>query len=70
MPIYKKDTYARLFLETDSFHPEHVFKSAVFSQMIRVIQLNSQDHTCVEALMELKDDLIKSGHNENTIIQM
>ena len=65
--LYKKDTDARLFLQTDSFHPKHVFKSVVFSQMMRVIQRNSQDHTCVEDLSELKSDLSKCGHHENTM---
>ena len=65
--LYKKDTDARLYLKTDSFHPKHVFKSVVFSQMIRVIQRNSQDHTCVDDLEDLKDDLTKSGHQESTL---
>ena len=68
--LYKKDTDARLFLQTNSFHPKHVFKSVVFSQMIRVIQRNSQDQTCVEDLTELKDDLTKCGHQENVIDQL
>ena len=31
--------------------------------MIRVIERNSQDHTCVEDLTELKEDLARCGHN-------
>ena len=65
--LFKKETDARLYLNTDSFHPDHVFKSVVFSQMIRVIKRNSQDHTCVEDLEELKEDLMKSGHKEGTL---
>ena len=61
-----KETDARLFLQTESFHPKHVFKSVVFSQMIRVIQRNSQDHTSVEDLCELKNDLTRCGHAEET----
>ena len=38
--------------------------------MIRVIQRNSQDHTCVEDLTELKDDLTKCGHQENRFDQL
>ena len=52
--LFKKETDARLYLNTDSFHPQHVFRSVVFSQMIRVIQRNSKDVTCVEDLAELK----------------
>ena len=63
--LYKKETDARLYLKPTSFHPNHVFKSIIFSQMIRIIDRNSQDHTCVEDLQELKDDLMQSGHNEN-----
>jgi hypothetical protein len=65
--LYKKDTDARLYLQTDSFHPPHVFNSVIFSQMIRVIQRNSQDHTCVEDIAELKADLMKSGHDEDVV---
>ena len=61
--LYKKETDARLYLKTDSFHPAHVFKSVIFSQMIRVIQRNSRDDTCVKDLDELKQDLLKSGHS-------
>ena len=61
--LYKKETDARNYLRTDSFHPHHVFESVAFSQMIRIIERNSQDSTCVEDLMELKADLSRSGHN-------
>ena len=65
--LFKKETDARLFLQTESFHPKHVFKSVAFSQMIRVIQRNSQDHTSVEDLCELKNDLTRCGHAEETL---
>ena len=68
--LYKKETDARLYLQTESFHPKHVFKSVVFSQMIRVIQRNSQDHTCVEDLTQLKDDLARCGHQEGALEEM
>ena len=32
--------------------------------MLRIIERNSRYETCVENLRELKDDLIKAGHNE------
>lgn len=65
--LYTKETDARLYLKTDSFHPSHVFKSVVFSQMIRVIQRNSKDSTCIEDLHQLKADLIKSGHKSENL---
>ena len=65
--LYRKKTDSRLYLKTDSFHPHHVFKSVIFSQMIRVIQRNSQDLTCVEDLAELKQDLKRSGHSDTTL---
>ena len=68
--LFKKETDARLYLQTDSFHPSHVFESVVFSQMIRVIQRNSQDHTCVEDLQQLKIDLMRSGHKEDMLEEM
>ena len=65
--LFKKDTDARIFLKTDSFHPHHVFKSVVFSQMIRVIHRNSQEETCINDLTQLKQDLNKCGHMEDTL---
>ena len=68
--LYRKETDARRYLQTDSFHPEHVFRSVVFSQMIRVIQRNSLDNTCVEDLAQLKKDLRASGHNETMMEEL
>ena len=65
--LYKKDTDARLYLNPASYHPENVFESVIFSQMIRVIDRNSKDETCVTDLEQLKQNLIKSGHNEEKI---
>ena len=62
--LYRKETDARRYLQTDSFHPEQVFRSVVFSQMIRVIQRNSLDNTCVEDLAQLKRDIRASGHKK------
>ena len=65
--LYRKETDARNYLRTDSFHPQHVFNSVAFSQMICVIERNSQDHTCVEDLTELKKDLARCGHNREKL---
>lgn len=62
--LFRKKTDARQYLNPASFHPENVFESVAFSQMLRIIERNSRDETCVENLRELKDDLIKAGHNE------
>ena len=60
--LHRKETDARLFLNTDSYHPEHVFRSVVFSQMIRVVNRNSNSSPLKRDLDELKRDLEKSGH--------
>ena len=62
-----KETDARQFLHTDSFHPECVFTSVPFSQMLRIINRNSKDETCVTDLQALKEDLIKCGHSEHKL---
>lgn len=68
--LYKKPTDARLYLRTDSYHPDHVFQSVAFSQMIRIIERNSRDNTCEEDLEELKSDLEKAGHKRNTLEEL
>ncbi|KAL5247374.1 hypothetical protein ACHWQZ_G019296 [Mnemiopsis leidyi] len=68
--LFTKETDARLYLKTNSFHPPHVFKSVVYSQMIRVIQRNSKDETCVQDLEKLKEDLARSGHNMETMEEL
>lgn len=65
--LFKKPTDARTYLNTNSFHPEHVFSSIPFSQMIRVIKRNTKEESCLEDLNELKEDLIKSGYNSETL---
>ena len=58
--LFTKETDARFYLKTNSFHPPHVFKSVVYSQMI--IRRNSKDATCVQDLVKLKSDLARIGH--------
>ena len=65
--LYRKETDARHYLNPSSFHPNNVFDSVIFSQMLRVIDRNSRDETCVTDLQELKQDLIRCGHNENKL---
>ena len=33
--LFKKEIDARLYIQMDSFHPQNVFRSVIFSQMIR-----------------------------------
>ena len=65
--LFRKETDARNYLRTDSYHLHQVFDSVAFSQMIRIIKRNSQDHTCAEDLNELKDDLTRCGHNSDKL---
>ena len=65
--LYRKPTDARDYLKTDSYHPKHVFKSVIYSQMIRVINRNSRDSTRLEDLNELRLDLLRSGHLERDL---
>ena len=67
--LYKKETDARNFLSPSSFHPNNVFDSVVFSQMLRVIDRNSSDDTCVTDLQDLKNALLKCGHSEEKLEQ-
>ena len=60
--LFKKPTDSRRYLQRDSYHPSHTFRSVPTSQMIRVSRVNSEDgHRNVD-IEELKKDLIKSGY--------
>ncbi|KAL5264621.1 hypothetical protein ACHWQZ_G005636 [Mnemiopsis leidyi] len=61
--LYTKPTDARNYLRTDSFHPNHVFNSVAFSQMLRVANRNSREETRQSDLQQLKSDLHRSGHD-------
>ena len=65
--LFRKETDARQYLSPASFHPDNVFEAVAFSQMLRIIERNSTDATCVDNLKELKADLIKAGHNEERL---
>ena len=65
--LYRKPTDARNYLRTDSFHPRHVFRSVVFSQMLRVIKRNSREETRIKDLDDLRVDLLRSGHLEEDL---
>ena len=61
---YSKPTDAKRFLNTNSFHPQHVFKSVPISQMIRTANRNSKDDTLDSEMKELKKNFQKSGYKE------
>ena len=65
--LFRKETDARNYLRTDSYHPHQVFDSVAFSQMIRIIERNSQDHTSAEDLNVLKEDLTRCGYNSDKL---
>ena len=65
--LFRKETDARQYLSPASFHPNNVFEAVAFSQMLRIIERNSKDATCVDNLKELKADLIKAGHSEERL---
>jgi len=67
--LYKKETDARLYLKTDSFHPAHVFSSVVFSQSDTTQLTGPHLLTCVEDLDDLKQDMSRSGHCEQKLIE-
>ena len=68
--LHRKETDARLYLKPTSYHPQHVFSSVIFSQIIRVIERNSKNVTCVEDISEMKVNLMNSGHNKKQINEL
>ena len=68
--LHRKKTDARQYLNTSSFHPPEIFNSVAFSQMLRIINRNSTDETCVTDLEELKTDLAKCGHIPERLDEM
>ena len=60
--LFTKPTDSRAYLNPKSFHPNHIFTSIPFSQMIRVINRNTKEETCLEDLKVLKTDLVKNGY--------
>ena len=65
--LYRKPTDARLYLKTDSYHHESVFKSVAVSQLIRVMKRNSLPETRDRDVEDLKSDLEKSGHKREVL---
>ena len=80
---YSKPTDAKRYLNPTSFHPEAVFNSIPFSQMLRVLRNNSKEETmnieldqCIQTfrdsgyknnLLELKDRALNKVNNRNVL---
>ena len=67
---YSKPTDAKRFLNPLSFHPQHVFKSVPMSQMIRTFNRNSEQESLNAELIELKNDLVKSGYKAEVLDEL
>ena len=65
--LYKKPTDNRSFLQRNSYHPPHVFKSVPYSQLLRAKTICSDETTFNEAADDIILDLKKSGYNEQEL---
>ena len=65
--LFRKPTDARRYLQRDSYHPSHTFKSVPTSQMMWVTKVNSEEENMKEDIEELKKDLMKSGYNKDEV---
>ena len=62
--LYKKPTDNRSFLQRNSYHPPHVFKSVPYSQFLRARTICSETSSFNEAANEIKADLKRSGYSD------
>ena len=53
----------RLFLNSQSYHPPHVFKSIVYSEAVRMRRLNESTDEYLNSLQQLKTKCLKSNFN-------
>ena len=53
----------RLFLNSQSYHPPHVFKSTVYSEAVRMRRLNESTDEYLNILQQLKTKCLKSNFN-------
>ena len=67
---FSKPTDAKRYLNPQSFHPRHVFKSVPMSQMNRTFDQNSQQDQLEIDLIEVKNSLIKSGYKEDVLNEL
>ena len=59
---YVKPTNQRLYLHYKSCHPQHTFKSIVYSQALQGIMVNSRDEWNMEYLQELRNKFLDQGY--------
>ena len=62
--LFKKPTDNRSFLQRNSHHPPHVFKSVPYSQLLRTKTICSDEDTFMEAAQEIMGDFKKSGYRD------
>ena len=52
----------RLYLHYRSCHPQHTFKSIVYSQALQGILINSREEWNIEYLVELRNKFLEQGY--------
>ena len=65
--LYEKPTDNRSFLQRNSYHPPHVFKSVPYSQLLRAKTICSDETAFDEAAKDIISDLKKSGYDEQEL---
>ena len=68
--LFKKPTYSRLYLKSNSFHPSHVFDSVAFSQIKRVMRRDSTPEFAEEDVSDLIGDLVKFGYQREKMFNL
>ena len=64
---YVKPSNKRLFLHFRSNHPEHTFRSIVYSQALQGIMINSRDDWNIDYLQELREKFLEQDYPLNLI---
>ena len=59
---YVKPSNKRLFLHYRSNHPQHTFKSIVYSQALQGIMINSRQEWNIEYLGDLREKFLIQGY--------
>ena len=65
--LYQKPTDNRSFLQRNSYHPSHVFKSVPYSQLLRARTICSDEKAFDKAAKDIISDLKKSGYDEQEL---
>ena len=59
---YVKPSNKRLYLHYRSCHPQHTFKSIVYSQALQGIMINSREEWNIDYLTELRNKFLEQGY--------